>query len=43
MSRRNMEVGDIVVVDDERINALGVVTEISGEPGKTGGAGNESK
>ena len=43
MSRRNMEVGDIVVVDDERINALGVVTEISGEPVKTGGAGNESK
>ncbi|RGW09960.1 hypothetical protein [Bifidobacterium pseudolongum] len=43
MSRRNMEVGDIVVVDDERINALGVVTEISGEPGKTDGVGNESK
>lgn len=43
MTRRNMEVGDIVVVDTSDVNALGIVTEISGDGEKTGGVGDASK
>lgn len=40
MARRHMEVGDVVVVDNERIHALGVVEKISGDSDLTGGLGN---
>ena len=43
MACRNMEVGDIVVVDTSDVNALGIVTEISGDGEKTGGVGDASK
>lgn len=43
MACRNMEVGDIVVVDTSDVNALGIVTEISGDGEKTGGVGMRPK
>ena len=39
MTRRRMEIGDIVVVDARGVKALGIVEEISGDVEKTGGMG----
>ena len=43
MTRRRMEIGDIVVVDARGVKALGIVEEISGDVEKTGGMGDSSQ